>query len=159
MNTEKRIGFTKVALPYGWLGNMSPYPIEYGGIIWRTTEALFQAMRFDDIEIRHLIRDEKSPMGAKFKAKANKDKMNVEPLSKIDIGQMAICIKLKIDQHPNIKQWLIETGDAYIFEDVTSRANKGNNLFWGAALIDGELVGTNTLGKLWMSARKCLIEK
>jgi hypothetical protein len=32
-------------LPYGWLGNMSQYP-DFGGVIWKTTEALFQGLRF-----------------------------------------------------------------------------------------------------------------
>ena len=39
---ESIIAFTKVALPFGWLGNMAPYPVTYGGKAWRTTEALFQ---------------------------------------------------------------------------------------------------------------------
>lgn len=39
------IAFTKVKSPYGWLGNMSPYPVHYQGRTYRTTEALFR--RFD----------------------------------------------------------------------------------------------------------------
>ena len=65
----KYISFTKVALPYGWLGNMSPHPVTYNEEVWRTTEALFQALRFNDPSIQKEIRDEKSPMGAKLKAK------------------------------------------------------------------------------------------
>ena len=37
------IWFTKVDLPYGWLGNMAPYPVLHDGCRWLTTEALFQA--------------------------------------------------------------------------------------------------------------------
>jgi predicted ATP-grasp superfamily ATP-dependent carboligase len=40
------ITFTKTSLPFGWLGNMAPYPIEYLEKTWRTAEALFQALRF-----------------------------------------------------------------------------------------------------------------
>jgi hypothetical protein len=46
------IAFTKVALSFGWLGNMAPYPIVYEAKLYRTTEALFQALRFDDETIR-----------------------------------------------------------------------------------------------------------
>lgn len=53
------VSFTKVSLPHGWLGNMSPYPINFGGVIWRTSEALFQSLRFKDNEIKELIRVEK----------------------------------------------------------------------------------------------------
>ena len=61
------IAFTKVTLPYGWLGNMAPFPVLYGLLEWRTTEALFQALRFAaDDPVRELIRAEKSPMAAKM---------------------------------------------------------------------------------------------
>jgi len=49
---------------------------------------------------------------------------------------------------------LINTGDAWIVEDVTARGDVGGNLFWGAMLVDGKWVGKNTLGQLWMDLRK-----
>ena len=76
---ESIIAFTKVALPFGWLGNMAPYPVTYGGEAWRTTEALFQALRFEDESIREAIRQEKSPMAVKFIAQRHKSKMVVVP--------------------------------------------------------------------------------
>jgi predicted NAD-dependent protein-ADP-ribosyltransferase YbiA (DUF1768 family) len=42
------ISFTKVKLPYGWMGNMIQCPIEYKGRKWFHTEGLFQALRFDE---------------------------------------------------------------------------------------------------------------
>ena len=62
----------KVKEEGGCWGNMAPYPVEYNGKRWLTTEALFQAMRFEDEEVREQIRNEKSPMVAKMKAKKNK---------------------------------------------------------------------------------------
>ncbi|MEZ5943916.1 MAG: hypothetical protein R3C18_21170 [Planctomycetaceae bacterium] len=41
----------KVKEELGWLGNMSPHPVEHDGKTYRTTEALFQAPRFNDNEI------------------------------------------------------------------------------------------------------------
>ena len=32
------IAFTKVALPYGWLGNMAPFPLVYDGQKYLTSE-------------------------------------------------------------------------------------------------------------------------
>ncbi len=148
------IGFTKVALPYGWLGNMSPFPLTFGGKEWRTSEALFQALRFKDKDIQELIRAEKSPMGAKFVMKANKEHITTEPHSKKDVMNMKMCLKLKLQQHPHLVQELIDTGDKVIIEDVTARGDNGGNLFWGAMLVDGGWVGENTLGKLWMDLRK-----
>ena len=63
------IKFTKASLPYGWLGNMAPFPVMYNGKKWLTIEALFQALRFENEKIIEEIRLEKSPMGAKMKAK------------------------------------------------------------------------------------------
>ena len=147
------IGFTKVALPYGWLGNMSPFPIEYEGVVWRTTEALFQALRFSDPTIKEEIRLQKSPMAAKMIAKKNRELFVVSPMSEEDLSNMRMCINLKLDQHPSLKEELVATGTSLIFEDVTSRGSRGSNLFWGAMVNDGKLIGSNELGKIWMSIR------
>jgi predicted NAD-dependent protein-ADP-ribosyltransferase YbiA (DUF1768 family) len=165
----KEIAFTKVSLPYGWLGNMSPYPVTYDGKVWKTTEALFQALRFEDEEIREAIRKEPSPMGCKFRVKAivkeltqkgELHKRTVEPLSKQDVENMEMCVRLKLQQHPNLLWPLIETVDIPIFEDVTSRGKKGTNLFWGAMKMeDGSWEGKNILGRIWMKIRKEEIQK
>ncbi len=153
----KNIGFTKVSLPYGWLGNMSPYKVYFQGKEWRTTEALFQAMRFEDVKIKEAIRLEKSPMGAKFKAKKHKDKMVINPMGNIDKTNMETCVKLKLKQHPDLKKMLIETRSSLIYEDVSTRKNRGSSLFWGAVLNeDGSLDGENVLGKIWMDERNKL---
>ena len=77
------ISFTNVNSPYGWLGNMSAFPIDYQNERWRTSEALFQAMRFEDEAIRQIIREQRSPIAAKRKAKRLdiRHLMIVEPLS------------------------------------------------------------------------------
>ena len=43
---------------------MSAHPIQYGGKIWKTSEALFQALRFNDEEIIEEIRVKSSPIAA-----------------------------------------------------------------------------------------------
>jgi CYTH domain-containing protein len=156
MSDIKEIAFTKTKLSFGWLGNMAPYPVtDEDGLQWRTTEALFQAMRFaKDDPIREEIRAEKSPMGAKLKAKGNSDKMIVKQLSKEDVHNMEYCVRLKIEQHPILKDLLIDSGDLPIYEDVTKRGRKGSNLFWGALKHeDGTWEGYNILGELWMTIR------
>lgn len=146
------IAFTKVALPYGWLGNMAPFPVTHDGLVWRTTEALFQALRFDDRTIRELIRAERSPMGAKFVAKGHAPSMVIDPTGAADVGNMKRVCRLKLQQHPELVPLLRETGDRQIIEDVTGRQG-GRHRFWGAALVDGVWVGDNVLGKIWMELR------
>ena len=45
------ISFQRNEDEYGWLGNMSHYKVRYKGKEWKTTEALFQALRFDNTMI------------------------------------------------------------------------------------------------------------
>jgi predicted NAD-dependent protein-ADP-ribosyltransferase YbiA (DUF1768 family) len=159
----KYISFTKVALPYGWLGNMSPHPVTYNGEVWRTTEALFQALRFNDPSIQKEIRDEKSPMGAKLKAKGimksleesgDISKIEVTPLSAQDLKNMEMCVKLKVSQPPDLLKELLKTGDLPIYEDVASRGKRGSNLFWGALIENGVWIGQSHLGKIWEKVRE-----
>ena len=142
----------KVKEPHGCLGNMSPYPIEFNGKRFRTTEALFQAMRFEDEEVIEEIRAEKSPMAAKFVAKRNKERMVIEPCGEKDIENMRECLRLKLLQHPELKELLLATREEDIVEDC-SRRRRGSGLFWGAALEGDVWEGQNWLGELWMEQR------
>jgi ribA/ribD-fused uncharacterized protein len=159
---DKIIAFTRVALPFGWLGNMAPFPIVHDDIEWRTSEALFQALRFSDKSIRELIRNEKSPMSAKMIAKSHKDQMTVVPQSSTDLMNMRKVLSLKLEQHSELKKELVATGDANIIEDCTKRQH-GSGLFWGAARVidsDGKewWNGSNNLGHLWQWLRTTEIE-
>ena len=89
---------------------------------------------------------------AKSVAKRHKDKMVVGPLSADDVNNMRVCLKLKVEQHPELRDRLLATGDAEIIEDCSKR-KRGSGLFWGAALEEGVWEGANMLGKLWMELR------
>ena len=146
------IAFTKVDLPFGWLGNMAPFPVMHEDLRYRTTEALFQALRFDDPAIREQIRTEKSPMAAKMRAKKHADRRVVVPLGPQDLDNMRLVLELKLHFHPPLRRQLLETGEAQIVEDCSKRP-RGSGLFWGAALIDGAWKGENKLGLMWMDLR------
>ena len=156
MSTKKMIGFTKVDLPHGWMGNMSAYPIKYGNKIWKTSEALFQALRFDDEEIIELIRNYPSPMSAKMKARKHKAKIVLEPRSEQDLENMRLVIDLKLVQHPELARKLLITGNAYIYENIEKRKSVSGR-FWGAIFKDNEMIGENWLGKILMVKRDQLI--
>ena len=146
------IKFTKVSLPYGWLGNMAPFPVMYKGKKWLTIEALFQALRFEDEKIIEEIRLEKSPMGAKMKAKKNKLLTVVDPMSENDLENMRLCVKLKIEQHPKLLMQLLATNNQIIIEDIGKR-NGERHKFWGAKEVNGVWEGENMMGKIWMELR------
>jgi ribA/ribD-fused uncharacterized protein len=149
----KSIWFKAVAEKYGWMGNMAPYPITYEGKVWLTSEALFQGMRYDDEKIKEIIRKEKSPMAAKMKAKKFKDHLAVIPMSPQDVDNMKKCVKLKFDQYPQLKRELMNTKDAFIFEDIGNR-NGERHKFWGAKKIsENEGDGQNMMGRILMELR------
>lgn len=151
------VAFKKVKGPHGWLSNMSPHQIMWGGKEWRTSEALFQALRFSDNEIREHIRSQKSPMGAKLAAKSRVDQMTIEPMSSKDVINMQHCVNWKIEQHPDLRRMLLETSGMKIVEDCTSRSNRGSSMFWGAKLTeDGRWIGRNMLGTIWETLRSHL---
>lgn len=144
------IRFNKTKEAYGWLSNMSAHPVKYNNVWWMTTEALFQALRFpESSKIREVIREQKSPMSAKMMAKKFVDQMEVKPCSPRDVENMRLMLRLKIGVHKDLRQELINTGDAIIIEDCTSRKASP----WGARLVGNEWVGENLLGRLWMELR------
>ncbi len=149
------ITYNKVNEENGWLSNMSAHSINYENKIWRTAEALFQAMRFNDETIKEIIRNEKSPMGAKMKSKKHKNSYAIELRSAEDIENMKLCVKLKLEQHPDLKRRLLATGDNEIVEDIGKR-NAPNHLFWGKRNTNNGWIGTNTMGKIWMEFREQL---
>lgn len=146
------IAFTKVALPYGWLGNMSPHPVVIDGIRWHTAEHAFQAFRFpSDHMIWQIIQNTKSPMGAKMMVKNVVQDMIVVPGSADDYQLMKLVVREKALQN-NLLEPLLATGSELLIEDVTRRPH-GRNKLWGMALIDGQWVGENWLGNIWMDLR------
>jgi ribA/ribD-fused uncharacterized protein len=149
------IAFRKVREAYGWLSNMSPHPVQG----FRTAEALFQSLRFDDKDVIAAIRAEKSPMAAKMVAKKHADKFVVVPRSEQDLDIMRAVLRAKVLQHPDLLKALLETGDELIVEDCTARQND-SGLFWGAGRqSDGSWLGKNVLGVLWMRLRTALREE
>jgi predicted NAD-dependent protein-ADP-ribosyltransferase YbiA (DUF1768 family) len=153
----------KVEEEYGWLGNMSPHPVEHDGIWWNTAEALFQALRYpmgavnDKGEnIREIIRAPKSPMTAKLKAKARaiRDQRNITPMGNEDLKNMRMVLGLKFKCNRNpLERDLLATGDRFIVEDCSNRPTV-SGLFWGAKrLADGTWGERNMLGKLLMELR------
>ncbi len=156
------IAFTKVDLPYGWLGNMSPHIVKYQNQWYKTAEALFQCMRYEGFpEVQQEIRDQKSPMSAKMAAKKHKKliagKSSKEDEERKDLERMRECLLLKLSAHPDLKRRLLGTKDEVIIEDCTKRKG-GSGMFWGMAKMeDGKWVGRNELGKLWMAVREELV--
>ena len=155
------IWFKKVAEPYGWLGNMAAYPITYKGKVWRTSEALFQSLRYADPVIIELIHQQKSPMAAKLVSKSDDNIVHrvIEAMSAQDVANMEMCVLLKFQQHPDIAKLLKATAPNPIYEDATNR-NKVNDLFWGTQRDPNNpeqpINGKNKMGEILMRVRSII---
>ena len=157
--TENDIAFTKVALPFGWLGNMSAFPVIHQGIRWLTTEHLFQALRFSHAEQRKEIREQGNPFVAKLKSKglrkANEHIVgffNHSPLDETDLNNMKLMLRLKVAQHELLLRKLVNTQSKPIIEDIGTKKGARHE-FWGARKNGDTWVGHNRLGNMWMELR------
>ena len=154
--------FNGVKEPNGWMGNMAPYPITYNGQVWRTSESLFQSMRYNDDSLKEMIRVEKSPMAAKMIAKKTIYRKHriIKPMSPQDIANMEACVLLKFQQHPKIAGMLMATGKHPIYEDASNRRGV-SALFWGVHRDPKNPIlpinGQNMMGEILMKVRGILL--
>jgi len=115
---------------------------------------LFQAMRYEDAEVREKIRNAPSPMKAKMIGRKREfvGSRVVEAMSEADLANMRLCVSIKLAQNELLGRQLRWTHDARIIEDCSSRA-RGSGLFWGARRVEGGWCGENWLGRIWMELR------
>jgi len=127
----------------GCFTNFAPYPIEYKGRHWMTSEHAYQASKFTDEKIIEKIKNAPSPMEAftlarKFRAEYRKDWYEIR------VKVMEEIVRTKLNQYADIKEKLLESGEKEIIEASPEDA------FWGwGPNKDGE----NQMGKIWMKLR------
>ena len=128
---------------YGSFSNFSKHPVYLKGTIWPTSEHYYQSSKFDDAELREMIRRSPSPMAAKSLAAENGDRQVIDWPNKKD-AVMYEALNAKFSQHPELRALLISSGKRRLVERPT------NDDYWGE---DDEGVGQNMLGKLLMQLR------
>lgn len=128
----------------------SGFPLKINNIDIKTSEALYQSMRFPDYpDIQKEIIYQKSPMTAKMISKKYRKIYTREDWNKKRISIMRWCLQVKLVQ--NLDKFgllLIETKDKNIVE--ISRKDD----FWGTIQKEEFLIGVNALGRLLMELRE-----
>lgn len=147
--------FRKTHESFGGLSNMAAsFSIEVNGTAIRTTEALYQALRFPHLPlVQKLIVEQKSPMTAKMKGKPYRSQSRSDwEVQKISI--MRWCLRVKLAFHwQEFGRLLAATQNKAIVEE------SGKDAFWGAKVINAnELEGVNALGRLLMELRNYYLE-
>ncbi len=142
--------FRKIAEPFGGLSNMATgYPLTIGLHTWRTSEVVYQALRWPHMaDVQQMLLEQHSPMTAKMKSKKYRHRQRPDWLD-IRITVMRWVIRVKYLQHPvRIGRLLSETGTLHIVEE------SHKDRFWGA-VGDGTglLIGENILGRLLMELK------
>jgi len=140
---SKDIYFHDVDQPFGYLSNFSDHPIFCQGQIWRTVEHYYQAQKFHGIELEQTIRMSQSPVLAKEIA-WNNSALESRHWADIKKSVMLKALKAKFNQHYELKEQLISTGNRLLCE------YSSNDKYWGDP---GDGTGQNTLGKLLMAIR------
>lgn len=134
---------------WSFLSNFAAVKLQYDGIVYPSSEHLYQAMKFNNQEVRFEISQLPTAGAAK---RAGRDPKYTEYLlaewDDIRYNVMYDICLLKFST-AKFKKLLLETGDRYIEE-----TNVWGDTYWGVC----KGVGENNLGKILMSIRDLIKE-
>lgn len=134
---------------YRFLSNFYQCDFEYDGILYHNAETAFQAQKCKTIEERKEFALLKNPVMAKRKGRAIKD-LDVVKWNKESEEIMYQILKCKFNV-PELKEKLLDTGDALLIE-----GNKHHDNKWGSCMCEAckNKNKSNLLGNILMRIRK-----
>lgn len=133
----------------GFLSNFYPSPLELSGKLWPTVEHYYQAAKTFDPDYAETMRTAESPDEAKRLGNAPGCQLRPD-WREYKIKAMEQAIEAKFGQHQDLRELLLETGDAVLME------NSQKDYFWG---IGADGTGKNMLGKLLMELRASILSR
>lgn len=142
---RQKIFFWANRAEYGCFSNFWPGPYDIDGKSWPTTEHYFAAMKTLDSSNQEAIRKANTPGDAKGMGRVVTLRPDWEQV-KYDV--MLTALRAKFGNYPELKDKLLSTGDALIYED--SPYDK----VWGTGERGGVGSGQNLLGKALMQVRE-----
>lgn len=123
--------------------NFSAFTTQWKGKLYPTSEQAYQAERYEDESTKELIRTARSAHEAFVYAMTHKD-ADRKDWDDVRVSIMKDILRAKVEQHPYVKQKLLESGTKELIED------SWRDDFWGWG---PNKDGKNQLGKLWMELR------
>ena len=143
------VAIRKVKEPWGIFGNFAPTPIILNEVTFKTSELLFQLMKFKEEEPILAVYNAKTPkMIAKHWEKTHRR----EDWGRMIVDAMKFCITQKYEQSEDFRKELERSKGKYIVEDQTSFPKKTPDT-WGVKQQGSDFVGPNLLGRLLMELR------
>jgi ribA/ribD-fused uncharacterized protein len=140
------IMFYSTSDEFGFFSNFAPYPIKLKGKIWPTSEHYFQAQKFAGTEHEEAVRREKSPMIAARMGRDRKRPLRRDWESVKD-SLMREAVRAKFEQHQELRDRLLATGEAKIVEHTD------RDSYWGDG---GDGSGRNMLGIILVEVREAI---
>jgi ribA/ribD-fused uncharacterized protein len=132
---------------YDFLSNFFPSPIEVDGIVYPTVENAFQAAKTYDPEEKQAVAAAPTPGSAKRLGR----KVQLRPdWEEVKVGIMEDLVRLKFTTHADLRDTLLDTGDAELIE-----GNTWKDTFWGVCRGQGR----NELGQILMKVRAKLAQE
>lgn len=134
----------------------SPYTahtITIDGVVYPTVEHAYQCARYTDPQIIEAVRTAKSPVEA-WKISAQYKPHTISTFAERKLEIMKDLMRKKVEQHDDVRQALIDSGDVMIVKHITTGPPADG--FWD----DGEDgKGLNHIGRMWMEIREELNKK
>lgn len=141
----------KVNMEWGIFSNFGRTPIVINGVTFKTSEQLFQLMKFKDEEpLKEIYFQKKNP---KMTAKKWEKTHRRQDWGSMLVDAIKFCIQQKYEQSKDFRNKLEESRGLYIVEDQSS-FNKPNPDTWGVKRKEDSFVGPNLLGRLLMELRE-----
>ncbi len=129
----------------------SPYTahaLEIDGVVYPTVEHAYQCMRYDDKKIIEEILSARSPVKA-WETSTKYKHLQIADFRDRKLEVMKKLMRLKVEQHEEVKKVLVDSGDVQIVKHITTYP-PGDG-FWDDG-VNGE--GLNHMGRMWMEIRE-----
>lgn len=154
---DKCVRIHKVQDRWGTLCNFACTPLTVRGFTFKSSEQLFQLMKFKDVEVvRNILagitHGGKKCHEVKKTVKSYEKEYRRDDWGSMIIDAMKFCLQTKFDQCEEFRNKLQESAGFFIVEDQTSFPKKSPDA-WGVKLRDGKYIGPNLLGRLLMELR------
>lgn len=127
---------------YRWLSNFEEAPFTYKGILWKTSEHAYQAMKCSHTPEFLNILNAETPRQARKLGQSVKMSSLFDSYKLYYMYSINFC---KFEQNPHLREKLLETGDQELIE-----GNDWGDNFWG----DCTGYGDNHLGRILMRIRE-----
>lgn len=130
--------------PYGEFSNFALYPVMVDGEMWSTSEHYYQAHKYDKPELIAWVQSASTPMEAALRGRDKSIPKRADWDARKDEFMEKAVID-KFNRYPELKQLLLSTGNARLYEHTK------NDCYWGDC---GDRTGKNKLGLLLEKLRE-----